>query len=344
MKQWWFLFALIFFVSCGVSCNDNEKNGSSKDDGNGENGNSAFLSVVNWNVQTFFDAETEGDEYSEFKSSARWSRDKYIVRLQRLCQVISTLNADVFVFEEIENEGVLYDIANQLAGKSWDAKKLWTYGCFCKEDGASIGCAVLSRFPLSDLKTHGMDLRIQKSSQPSVRPMLEVCVNVEESVLKLFVCHWKSKSGGEEESEIWRDWQEFLVAEKIYEEENAVLVCGDLNRDIQEFVISCDGVNKSPNVIFRGSQDVKLYSPWLHSDGDLATEIGSYYFNEQWERIDNFFTFGDLKITSFSPKAEEPWADEKKKPVSYKIYTGEGYSDHLPIMCTLRIENCGKTN
>ena len=76
------------------------------------------LSVVNWNVQTFFDANKDGCEYTEFQKSSDWNKEKYQERVKRLAQVISTLDADIYVFEEIENENVLQDISNELSGKS----------------------------------------------------------------------------------------------------------------------------------------------------------------------------------------------------------------------------------
>lgn len=330
-------FFMGFIISCKGSFQESsEENLVGKAD-------STVLSVVNWNVQTFFDGETLGNEYSEFLNSARWSRDKYVDRLQRLCNVITSLNADVYVFEEIENEGILYDISNQLAGNSWDSKKIWGYGCFCKNSGASIGCAVLSRFPLTDVKSHTLDIRTQVTGQPSMRPILQMTVLIKDtSYLKIFVCHWKSKSGGELESDIWRDWQEFSLARQLEEElevnnsdssSNAILICGDMNRDISEFAIHPDGNN---NVRLRGSEGIMVYSPWLKADGNYDESSGSYYYDGQWEKIDNFFFCGNGKLTGFSVKAQEPFVNEKGLPNSYKIYSGEGYSDHLPIMCSVR--------
>lgn len=333
---WLFLcFFDLFLISCDGALQE-----CSSDDKDVKSGYSV-VSVVNWNVQTFFDGETVGTEYSQFLNSAQWSRDKYLVRLQRLCRAITSLNADVYVLEEIENEGILYDISNQLAGSSWDSKKLWSYGCYCKETGSSIGCGILSRYPLSNVKSHALDIRTQGESQPSMRPILQASISQKESSLTIFVCHWKSKSGGEEESEIWRDWQEFSLAGQLKEElakncnssSSAFLVCGDMNRDIEEFYIQSEG---AANVKLRGQEKVAVYSPWLLSDGSVATEKGSYYFDGNWERIDNFFFCGNGKLTGFNVKAEEPFVNEKSLPNLYKIYTGEGYSDHLPIMCSVR--------
>ncbi len=307
--------------------------------------NALMLSLVNWNVQTFFDAETDGNEYEDFVSAAKWSKDKYLVRLQRLCDVMQTLNADVYVFEEIENEAVIYDISNQLIGETWSNKNKWHYACFAKDENASIGCAVISRFPLCGVKTHCFDARNQKNGQPSVRPIVQVTVMVGEYELVLFANHWKSKVGSEEDTEIWRDWQESVLGNLILNcDADAVVLCGDFNRDAQEFVLKFDGYSRNPNTVLRvatgnGQKNVMVYNPWFDADGDILSEIGSYYFDKDWERIDNIFSYGNVKLSSFGPKAEEPWANEAHIPMGYKIYTGMGYSDHLPIMCMLVLGN-----
>ena len=45
--------------------------------------------------------------------------------------------------------------------------------------------------------------------------------------------------------------------------------------------------------------------------------------------------YGDIKILGFAPKIAETWATSEGIPKKYLIYSGNGYSDHLPIMCNL---------
>ena len=52
------------------------------------------ISIVSWNVQTFFDSNTSGEEYAEFKKRGNWSKALYIERLERLCESINVLDAD----------------------------------------------------------------------------------------------------------------------------------------------------------------------------------------------------------------------------------------------------------
>ena len=351
MKQLILLFWLLTFLSScslsdcggeGVSSSSASSRRASDTTGGPALTDSQAFSLVNWNVQTFFDGVTEGCEYSDFKSAAKWTNSKYYTRLQRLCEVMALLNADIFVFEEIENEGILHDIANQFAGNSWDSSKNWTYCAFSKEKNSSIGCAVLSKFPLFGLKTHSLDIRSQKENQPSMRPLLEISISVKGREVRLLVNHWKSKAGGEEESQIWRDWQEanlcYRLGKVAEEGQLPCIICGDFNRDIREFCLVEDGSRTEGNIKLRGKQPVRIYSPWLTEGGGFSSEIGSYYYKGSWERIDHIFSFGRARIAAFSPRSQAPWANEDKTPFAYKIYNGSGYSDHLPVMANVVVE------
>lgn len=297
------------------------------------------VDIVTWNVQTFFDATTEGTEYSDFKNHKYWNEKKYIERLNRLCLVLKTLNADVYVLQEIENESVLIDISNVLAGNAWRAKDNWKFSCFAKEEGSSIGCAILSKIPLTKVRTHSLDVRNENETQPSLRLMIQASLQVGESELVIFANHWKSKSGDVEKSKVWRNWQESLLAYSLMNiepvERVGVVACGDFNRDVTEFLIDN---NQDGNILLRcvengENKTIRVFSPWLDKNGEIAYEIGSYYFKENWNRIDNFFFYGDVKVFDFEPVSMEPWATPNKTPIPYRTYTGEGFSDHLPLRC-----------
>ena len=307
------------------------------------------FSIVNWNVQTFFDGNNDGTEYSNFKKSQNWGTESYKKRLEKLCAAINSINADVFVFEEIENSGILYDISNFLASKNWNNKENWRYCAFSKNPGDAIGCAVLSKFPISEITLHNLDIRSENSPQPAMRPLMQMKILFEGKTFCLFVNHWKSKSGGAEESEIWRNWQELVLAKKIAEQnESPAIACGDFNRDILEFnrISKASGENKNAQNIELCSKfenleaenaKVSVYSPWIDNFDELE-EPGSYYFNENWERIDHFFANDKIALENFEVLTDGEWCGENFIPKPYKIYTGEGYSDHLPIKCTVRVK------
>ena len=94
LTLWTVVLSLLLF-SCELEDRDADSVAAS-----GEN----QLYVVSWNVQTFFDAQTSGLEYAEFRGSKSiWSQQLYEHRLERLLDAIEEIDADVLVLQEIEN-------------------------------------------------------------------------------------------------------------------------------------------------------------------------------------------------------------------------------------------------
>ena len=335
--------AVLIILCCSCSGGCTAWNFGQENSGNADNSQSP-VTLVNWNLQTFFDANKDGFEYQEFQKASDWNKEKYEQRLGRLCNVISTLDADIYVFEELENEGIIYDISNTLAGngQNWNQKKFWNYSLFAKEQGSAIGIGILSRYPLSQAKVHSMDIRIHREKQPSVRYILETTASIKNKEVYIFANHWKSKVGGEEKTEIWRDWQESILAKRLNElNGEPVIICGDFNRDAQAFVCNFKEsgayIQKEKNTILRytdfGLTDyTSAQSIWFDDYGNILHKTGSYVYEDSWERIDNIMTAGKIKVTQAGPCVSSPWSLAKDYPMSYHIYSGTGYSDHLPVM------------
>ena len=347
---WIIPFVLALNTGCGIKIKPNVlfANNQEKKDELSDAGKNQIVSLACWNAQTFFDAVTVGTEYSDFTNSSKWTTEKYKSRLNKLCEVMSLLNADVLVLEEIENEAVVQDIANRLTDGAWSKKKGWQYACFAKEEGSAIGCAVFSRYEIKNLTVHSLDISVHKTSQPSERPIMQMTICPGEKEFELFVNHWKSKSGGEEETEIWRDWQEAVLAYRVtglLTNERSVVMCGDFNRSAEDFIPLEEDFSTHNKVnlllrdfgIDRDGTGVNVYSPWFEETGRFSTEIGSYFYDGSWERIDNFFFAGPIEVCQFLPVAEPPVADEASIPQGYKVYTDSGCSDHLPLKCIISI-------
>lgn len=306
------------------------------------------ISVINWNLQTFFDANKDGCEYQEFQKSEKWNKDAYQKRLAKLCAFMNQTNADIYIFEEIENAGIIYDITNRLAGNAWTSRKYWPYGTFYKNKGDAIGCAVISRLKITEIRVHNIDIRTEQSRQPPLRAIMEIKLDTERtagSQLTLFVNHWKSKAGGESQSEIWRIWQESVLSRLFTEQnESPALAAGDFNKDILEFTVVSYAVPSegfAPNIHLQDSISGKktaVRSPWFTEKNKLIFP-GSYYFKENWERIDHFFFSPEIVVKDFAPVTDGEWSSQENFiPLKYKIYTGTGFSDHLPVRCTISIK------
>lgn len=318
----------IFFI-CLVSCSCENLSGLC-----GEKNNGSGISVASWNVQTFFDGEKDGNEYKEFLSSKnKWTKEEYLNRVKKLCEIIVLLDCDVVVLQEVEKNTLAYDISNNLSFQI-DRRKAYNYSTFAKEKDDAIGNMILSRFPLGEMEVHQIKVEDEiLGVQPDLRPMIEVPVytsnDIEENqFFTLFICHWKSKSGGKEETEVWRNFQEELLADRILENgSGAFLACGDFNRDIEDFIFSED-----EKVVLRGREENALvFSPWNKEE-----ENGSYYFEGEWEKIDHFFLGENMDLLYFSVIKEGPHVTEDGLPFRYEIYSAEGYSDHLPIKCRIK--------
>ena len=313
------------------------------------------ISIVSWNLQTFFDAVDSGTEYDEFTGrKSKWTEEKYKERLERLCTFMKAVNADIFCFMEVENTAVVQDIANTLqvgiSGMSW------RYVCFARESGSSLGCAVFSRYEPESLTVHSTDCRVAVQTEafsglsageplvrPAMRPLMEIRFSFDSlgsgtaaesrvRKLALFVAHWKSKSGGAKESEVWRSCQEAVLSGRIQStlaDGYSVVACGDFNRELAEFKYS----KVAGYVDLRGSfSTVSVKSPWFS-----AGEEGSYFYDEAWNCIDHFFFAGNAECVSFKAMDEGEYVTSDGLPYRYDIWTGRGYSDHLPISCRLRL-------
>jgi endonuclease/exonuclease/phosphatase family metal-dependent hydrolase len=300
------------------------------------------FSLVSWNTQTFFDAETSGNEYADFRDAkSTWNRDKYRTRLERLCKSISAFDADIVALEEIENEAVVRDIANEL-NAHMARNKLYRFACFAAKPGSSIGCAVLSRFSVADVTVHQTDWREDvEPIAPDMRPVMEVTLLASEKTpaVRLFVNHWKSKSGGEEAAAFWQEKQEAVLARRIgLYPSDAVVACGDFNRTIEDFALTDEGTG----VELRGESGagVNCGAGWL-SFPPSETGEGSYFYQNGWETIDHIFTSGRAALASFSALNDGPWARDKSGtaiPYRYVLSSGEGYSDHLPVFSIVDVE------
>jgi endonuclease/exonuclease/phosphatase family metal-dependent hydrolase len=326
MKQAWkqigvSLLSLGFMVAGGCRFPDSDTT-----TGSGGRETAEFLRIMTWNAQALFDGEENGNEYKEYLNSAGWSKEKYTGRLNSMARAIEDLDGgapDVLALEEVENAGVLEDLA---AGPLRKQGYRWAF--FVNNNGASLGIGVLSRFPLVNTRAHSLS----SNGETTPRPVMEVWIQKEGEPLALFICHWKSKLGGDDATELLRRASARIILRRIRDirkesSETPVAVMGDLNENYDEFyrrngaVISAlipddpratlltgfpetgeDGTgvpaelpeklqsdflvisrSKPPAARYFPSGTTTLYSPW-----GQEMEKGSYYYRNAWETIDHF--------------------------------------------------------
>jgi endonuclease/exonuclease/phosphatase family metal-dependent hydrolase len=194
------------------------------------------IAIMTWNVQALFDGVDEGTEYDEYRESEGWTQEKYRGRLNVIAGAIGSMGRkpDIIALQEIESASVVTDLAAALFFQGYG----WTH--FANIPGMSLGIGLLSRYALSDAKSHSVYI----NGDIAPRPMLEVRVNTtanaDNASLALFVCHWKSKLGGEDTTEYTRRASARIIVRRLRElMENEpdipAIIMGDLNENYDEF-------------------------------------------------------------------------------------------------------------
>jgi endonuclease/exonuclease/phosphatase family metal-dependent hydrolase len=334
------------------------------------------FTAATWNIQALFDGVEGGTEYDEYLESAGWTDEKYRARLNSVSQAISQMAAhipDVLALQETENSRILEELAEGALAKY---EYRWTF--FANNPGASLGIGVLSRFPFEETRVHS----ISWDGETTPRPVLEVRIQPKDKPLVLFICHWKSKLGGDHATESLRRASARVILRRIREIRDdygdmPIIVMGDLNENHDEFYRQAGAMisallpddpkaaelagfipegeeadepqgnlqkdflilskKKPPAPGYFHSGAEALYSPWGNELQD-----GSYYYKNAWETIDHFLLTESLFDnsgwefeTSWVVK-KEPFANSQGYPSAYNPRTGNGLSDHLPLVLVLK--------
>ena len=327
------------------------------------------FTVALWNVQTLFDGEETGTEYSDFREE--WGPEKYQARLTSLSQAIAAMPdmPDLIGLIEVENAQVLEDLSLVLKqGYSWAA--------FANLSGSALGIGFLSRFPLTEVKAHSITI----GGETAPRPVLEVRLEMEkvsgttpEAVpLVLILCHWKSKLGGADATEALRRASARVVNRRLSEikaeePDTPVIVMGDFNLNHDDFFrrspVLCALLPDDPDAALLAERSDSmdflvlssekpprsdyfpegtnvLYSPW-----GQEMESGSYFYRGEWESIDGFLLSSALFSGTGWDFADslvlngEPFVTPEGLPNRYITRTGRGLSDHLPLFLYLQYLN-----
>ncbi|MDR1216316.1 MAG: endonuclease/exonuclease/phosphatase family protein [Treponema sp.] len=314
------------------------------------------LAIVLWNVQAVFDGKADGIEYKEYTNG--WTQEKYLARLNMIGEALDSIGTtpEVLALVEVENADILEDLSKGALVKHGYH---WTF--FGNNAGAALGVGVLSKLPFTKTQIHSA----HENGLTMPRPVLEAHVTAEGRAIVLFLCHWKSKLGGDAETEPSRRLSARVIARRIREihaeaPDTPVIVMGDLNENHDEFFRQ-DNVyvtalmpdhpaaaeaalgltdflviseNKPPTSAYFSC--LALYSPWAEIEG------GSYNYKGKWETIDHFllnsplFDEKDWDFDSCEVIRQAPFLNKHGTPAYYNPNTGDGLSDHLPLLLTLR--------
>jgi endonuclease/exonuclease/phosphatase family metal-dependent hydrolase len=323
--------------------------------------------VASYNVENLFDDHNEGREYSEY-SGEKWSRELYHRKLSAIARAIkaaSVRGPDILCFQEVESELALRDLRDRrLNGFGY------RYLLFVPQQQVATTVACLSKIPVVHTRVH----QVGKFNGVPLRHILELQVEYEGSTLYLFNNHWKSKTGGVEQTVAARRQAAAVLTDRLREilrsdPEADLLVIGDLNENLDELThvegryrtatvpdsISQSRINAvEPDALFITSeveraglrgQRVVLYDPWYELDPE---QRGSSVYRGRWQTPDRILLSPGLfdgEGFSYSPGSfqvlragflVDPESGFPRRWRHGGTVADHGTSDHLPVLLTLR--------
>ena len=198
--------------------------------------------LLSWNVQNLFDGVENGGEYPEFSpASGNWNETLFHDRLEKISSIIlesvPPFGPDILVLYEIENKNCIEQLHKNYLFKCGYKNR------FVTQNPTGVQLAVLTRCKVNSVISH----RVCNSNPNNIvllREILELEIKCPSTTITLFANHWKSKRGGEEESELLRIQSATLLTNRIKtiktEKEKQlkkmpIIICGDLNEPIDQF-------------------------------------------------------------------------------------------------------------
>lgn len=319
----------------------------------------AEVKIASYNVENLFDMNHDGNEYEEYIPNGDWgwSEDIYRVKLRHTAQVISGINADIIGLQEIESETALKALKAELNRQGL----YYRYYLFARNKNSSVNTALLSRYPIQS------GLRHPITYNGRYRDILEAKIDINGKPLRVFVNHWKSKSGPESKRILSAKRLSQRLAE-LSENEPFVLL-GDFNSHYEEYKTflksrkhnDTDGITGINHLlktiddegnpityVSLKNNDGHLYNLWYELD---EKKRWSHQYKGKGEGLDNMiispaladgegieyvrgsFERFDPDFLFYKGKVFR-WQHSKTHP---KHHLGEGYSDHLPIYALFRM-------
>ena len=311
----------------------------------------SFL-VVSYNVENLFDTINspayDDDEFTPSGTKA-WTYERYNKKLNDLARVILSIPGKelpaVVGLAEIENRKVLEDLTEVRGLRRAEYEIVHEDG----QDPRGIECALLYRPDLFKYKSHEY-VPIEDPIDPDYlyRGILHVHgKGPDGSSLHIFVNHWKSRSGGQKETERQRMYSAITLRKQMdllmaRESDFKVIIMGDFNDEPtnRSLINGLSALNKRRNI-----QMGDYYN--LFYDLHNIEGKGTYNYQGTWNMLDHMIVSYNLLnqarglSTGFESGVilKEEWmlysSEKYGESLPSATYGGPEYfggpSDHLPI-------------
>lgn len=308
------------------------------------------LCLMEWNCENLFDTLHDyGKDDVEFTPDGnyRWHSGRYWHKLRNMAHTIMDAGGlqpvDLVALCEVENDSVLYDLTHRTRMAALGYQYVIDEG----PDLRGVEAALLYRpetFCLLHHDSHSVPHDAQK--ERPTRDVLHCCGRLwNGDTLDVVVVHFPSRRGGAKASEgyrlraagVVRSLVDSLKAVRAFP---AIVVMGDCNDEPSDKSLKLMEQGGMTNVSARAEAVGDGVEPKR-----LATIRGTYYYQHQWNRIDNILVSDEAlgrwkkaECCIFAPDyLLEADAEGYVKP--FRLYLGPSYhggvSDHLPLLLDL---------
>jgi len=243
--------------------------------------------VVSYNVENLFDIVDDPkipDEEFLPVSEKKWDNEKYQKKLTDLAQVISEVNPEempeVVGLVEVENRAVLEDLVKtgKLSGQG--------YAIIHEEspDYRGIDVAMIYREDaFAEISHEVLPVNFPDDPEFKTRDILHVTGKIRNKMVHLFINHWPSRTGGEEQTEPKRVLAASVLKKKVdqilaVDPKARIIIMGDMNDEPANKSLHETLGADAPN---SGATLVNLMMP------DDAAGKGSYFYSGNWNMLDN---------------------------------------------------------
>ena len=288
------------------------------------------LRVVSYNVENLFlpekDSITDDGEWTPDRER-RWSYTRYYRKVENIARVLTNIGewsgVDIVGLQEIENAKCVERLCNTLR------KGEYGFVHYDSPDRRGIDVALIyKKSRIDTISSKAISIQL---SELRTRDILYVCARIDRrDTLHFFVCHLPSQRGGTAESE----WKRTAAKTVLQQAVDSIMAITPTAR-----IIVMGDMNNAPKNDIRGLSNRML---------PLANKgIGTHKYQGRWTCLDQFYTSAALDNQTSVSIYDAEWiqeTDEKYLGLKPKrTYNGfsyqNGYSDHLPVVLDITLED-----
>ncbi len=305
------------------------------------------LVVAGWNCENLFDTDddpnvAQDEEYTP-DAAKRWTPERLEIKLKNLDSIIGKMNdgkgPDVLGVCEVENRGVVEMLVEHLQrlGRKYE---------IVHKDSPSergIDCAIVfdgAVFTLADSKFHHVDAE-------NTRDIVEAKLHRNGKDLYVFMNHWPSRSHEPSFRTKAGDVARKRIDEILAADPQAdIILLGDFNDE------STDESIRDHLRTATSSENLPAGTLFDTTAAIRTAGKGTFVYKNKWDMLDHIIVSpglldpagyrwkeGSSQTIEFPEQFYQPQYPGiiKRPSTSYSkdIFHKNGYSDHLPLNCTL---------